>query len=65
MRRAILTLLGLLCASNGAAWGYRSSTDGYELQRVCSSHGDAESLACSYYVKGGFDMMSSLGTHHK
>ena len=62
MRRAILVVLGLLCMSKGTAWGYLSYTDGYELQRVCSSNGDAETLACSYYNPSGFDMLSSIGS---
>ena len=65
VRRAISVVLGLLCMSKGTAGGagYLSSTDGHQLQRVCSGDGDAETLACSYYIKGGFDMMSSIASH--
>jgi hypothetical protein len=61
MRRAMLIAVGLLCMAKGTAWGYASFTDGNDLQRLCNSNSAGDRQACSYYIRGAFDMLSSLG----
>ena len=61
MRQAMLIAVGLLCMAKGTAWGYASFTDGNDLQRLCNSNSAGDRQACSYYIRGAFDMLSSLG----
>ena len=65
MRRAMLIAVGLLFMAKGTAWGYASFTDGNDLQRLCSSKGADDSQACSYYIRGAFDMMCQTSSRRR